>query len=55
MQTSLFDFALPTDLIALRPVEPRDMARLLVVDPDGRLEHGRVLGLGDYMQKYLVF
>jgi S-adenosylmethionine:tRNA ribosyltransferase-isomerase len=30
-----FDFALPADLIAERPVEPRENARLLVVRPDG--------------------
>ncbi|MBI3704014.1 MAG: tRNA preQ1(34) S-adenosylmethionine ribosyltransferase-isomerase QueA [Rhizobiales bacterium] len=33
MQTSLFDFELPADRIALRPVSPRDTARLLVVRP----------------------
>ncbi len=31
MQVSDFDFALPDDLIALRPVVPRDAARLLIV------------------------
>ncbi len=31
MRTDLFDFALPEDRIALRPVSPRDAARLLVV------------------------
>ena len=31
MRVDLFDFALPEELIALRPVEPRDAARLLVV------------------------
>jgi S-adenosylmethionine:tRNA ribosyltransferase-isomerase len=31
MQTSLFDFALPADRIALRPASPRGAARLLVV------------------------
>jgi len=35
MRTDLFDFALPEDRIALRPVVPRDAARLLVVRPDG--------------------
>ena len=34
MRTDLFDFALPEDRIALRPVSPRDSARLLVVRPD---------------------
>ena len=33
MLTSLFDFELPADRIALRPVSPRDAARLMVVRP----------------------
>jgi len=33
MRTDLFDFALPEERIALRPVAPRDAARLLVVRP----------------------
>jgi S-adenosylmethionine:tRNA ribosyltransferase-isomerase len=33
MRVDLFDFHLPEDRIALRPAEPRDAARLLVVDP----------------------
>jgi S-adenosylmethionine:tRNA ribosyltransferase-isomerase len=33
MRTSLFDFELPADRIALRPASPRDAARLLVVRP----------------------
>ncbi len=33
MRTDLFDFVLPEDRIALRPVFPRDFARLLVVRP----------------------
>ena len=37
MQVSDFDFELPPSLIALRPVEPRDSARLLVVDPSASL------------------
>jgi S-adenosylmethionine:tRNA ribosyltransferase-isomerase len=33
MRTDLFDFELPPDRIALRPVTPRDTARLLIVRP----------------------
>jgi S-adenosylmethionine:tRNA ribosyltransferase-isomerase len=33
MRTDLFDFALPQERIALRPIAPRDAARLLVVRP----------------------
>ena len=33
MRTDLFDFELPPERIALRPVIPRDSARLLIVRP----------------------
>src|SRR4051812_21257295 len=33
MRTDLFDFELPPERIALRPIVPRDAARLLVVRP----------------------
>ncbi|MEZ5854847.1 MAG: tRNA preQ1(34) S-adenosylmethionine ribosyltransferase-isomerase QueA [Hyphomicrobiaceae bacterium] len=36
MRTDLFDFDLPEDRIALRPVEPRHAARMLVVRPSYR-------------------
>jgi S-adenosylmethionine:tRNA ribosyltransferase-isomerase len=35
MRTDLFDFDLPPDRIALRPIAPRDAARMLVVRPGG--------------------
>jgi S-adenosylmethionine:tRNA ribosyltransferase-isomerase len=35
MRVDLFDFDLPDELIAQRPVQPRDTARLLDVAPDG--------------------
>jgi S-adenosylmethionine:tRNA ribosyltransferase-isomerase len=38
MRTDLFDFELPPELIALRPVAPRDAARLLAVRPRGAPE-----------------
>jgi S-adenosylmethionine:tRNA ribosyltransferase-isomerase len=38
MRVDLFDFDLPDERIALRPAEPRDSARLLVVDPNAILE-----------------
>jgi S-adenosylmethionine:tRNA ribosyltransferase-isomerase len=44
MRVELFDFTLPEELIALRPAEPRDSARLLLVS-DGRLEDRRVSDL----------
>src|SRR5262245_2610310 len=37
MRTDLFDFELPPENIALRPANPRDSARMLVVGADGSL------------------
>ena len=45
MRVEQFDFDLPQELIALRPAEPRDSARLLVVRADGALEHARLSDL----------
>ena len=49
MDVSLFDFDLPEDRIALRPASPRDSARMLVVRPEGSLEHARVRDLPEYL------
>src|SRR5262244_494818 len=46
MRTALFDFELPPDRIALRPVSPRDAARLLVVRP-GLTRELEDRGVGD--------
>ena len=35
MKTDLFDFELPPENIALRPANPRDSARMLVVQGGG--------------------
>ncbi len=40
MRVDLFDFELPTELIALRPARPRDSARLLKVEGRELSDHG---------------
>ncbi len=47
MNVDLFDFDLPKENIALRPAEPRDTARMLVVD--GGLQHAAVLDLANFL------
>jgi S-adenosylmethionine:tRNA ribosyltransferase-isomerase len=50
MRTSLFDYELPPDRIALRPATPRDAARLLVVRPEApELEDRTVRDLPDLL------
>jgi S-adenosylmethionine:tRNA ribosyltransferase-isomerase len=50
MRTSLFDFDLPADRIALRPVSPREAARLLVVTPGEGVADRKVGDLPDLMR-----
>ena len=50
MKTADFDFHLPDDRIALRPVEPRDSARLMLVRPDEPIANLRVGDLPDLLQ-----
>ncbi|HEY1961160.1 MAG TPA: tRNA preQ1(34) S-adenosylmethionine ribosyltransferase-isomerase QueA [Rhizomicrobium sp.] len=51
MDVSLFDFELPEDRIALRPVHPRDSARMLVVQAEGTLQHAQVRDLADFLRR----
>jgi S-adenosylmethionine:tRNA ribosyltransferase-isomerase len=50
MDVSLFDFDLPETQIALRPVSPRDSARLMVVQADGGITHRNMRDLPDYLR-----
>jgi S-adenosylmethionine:tRNA ribosyltransferase-isomerase len=50
MRTDLFDFELPAERIALRPAQPRDSARLLVVEPGGALHDGVVSDLPQWLR-----
>lgn len=50
MRVDLFDFELPQDRIALRPAEPRDCARMLVVSPSGSFEERTVRDLLSYLR-----
>jgi S-adenosylmethionine:tRNA ribosyltransferase-isomerase len=45
MQTADFDYDLPQELIAQTPIEPRDAARLLVLDRQAGLRHQQVRNL----------
>lgn len=45
MRVDLFDFDLPQDRIALRPAQPRDAARMLVVSGQGGFEDWQVRDL----------
>ena len=50
MRVDDFDFDLPEERIALRPAEPRDSARLLVVRPGPALEDRRVADLPELLR-----
>jgi S-adenosylmethionine:tRNA ribosyltransferase-isomerase len=51
MQLADFDFHLPEDRIALRPAQPRDSARLLVISPRADLEDQRVSDLPGLLRR----
>lgn len=51
MKTSDFDYHLPSELIAQTPLEPRDQARLLVINrASGDLEHRRFCEVVDLLK-----
>ncbi len=51
MKTSDFDYPLPSELIAQTPIEPRDQARLMVLNRrDSSLKHHRFFEIVDYLQ-----
>ena len=49
MRVDLFDFDLPEERIALRPAEPRDSARMLVVAPE-RFEDAHIRDLPSFLR-----
>ena len=52
MKTSDFYYALPQELIAQTPVEPRDSSRLLVYDRASKtIEHKHFYDIADYLRK----
>lgn len=50
MRVDLFDFELPQELIALRPVSPRDSAKMLVADGDAAFADRRVSELAEILE-----
>jgi S-adenosylmethionine:tRNA ribosyltransferase-isomerase len=49
--TSDFDYQLPPEYIAQKPLEPRDASRLMVIHRDtGKIEHRKFYDLGEYLQ-----
>ena len=51
MKTSDFDYSLTPELIAQTPIEPRDQARLMVLNrSDNSLRHRRFFEIVDYLQ-----
>lgn len=50
LSLSSLDFELPQDLIALKPVEPRDSCRLMVLDRmGGKIHHGKFWDLESFL------
>ncbi len=53
MKLSEFDYKLPSELIAQRPVQHRDESRLMVLDrAEGTIEHRRFADVGEYLSPH---
>ena len=51
MHTEDFDYKLPPELIAQKPIEPRDASRLLIVNrQNGSIEHAFFRGLVRFLK-----
>ena len=51
MDTSLFDYTLPAELIAQQPAEPRDNSRLMVLErKSGALQHLHFRDIGQFLR-----
>ena len=50
MRVDLFDFDLPPERIALRPAQPRDSAKLLIVDENGLRRHAVLRDLPRFLR-----
>ncbi|MFC1686461.1 tRNA preQ1(34) S-adenosylmethionine ribosyltransferase-isomerase QueA [Patescibacteria group bacterium] len=52
MKITEFDYKLPKELIAQKPIEPRDHSRLLVLDrKNNTIEHRHFFEIGKYLKK----
>ncbi len=51
MKLKNFDYNLPRDLIAQKPVKPRDQSRLLLLDKEtGEIKHKYFYNIIDYLE-----
>ncbi|MBU0707558.1 tRNA preQ1(34) S-adenosylmethionine ribosyltransferase-isomerase QueA, partial [Patescibacteria group bacterium] len=51
MRLSLFDYNLPKELIAQKPIRPRDHSRLMVLDrKTGQIEHRHFYNIAEYLK-----
>jgi len=46
-----FHYDLPEELIAQKPIEPRDSSRLMVIHPDGRIDHRIFRDIIEYLNE----